>query len=101
MTKIDFSNQSNLAEYSYFPSENDLMGRRHLTEEEKEILIKNYNHSSDPTWNNIYVSNQFDPNLIQHSEFSGTIVIGNLCKATLRFHDLVLETGIYHSMIRS
>ena len=101
MTKIDFTSSSNLAEYSYFPSENDLVGKRHLTEEEKEILKKNYNHSSDSDWNNIYVSNQFDPNLIQHSEFSGTIVIGNLCKATLKYHDLVLETGIYHSMVRS
>ena len=101
MTKIDFTSSSNLAEYSYFPSENDLVGKRHLTEEEKEILKKNYNHSSDSDWNNIYVSSQFDPNLIQHSEFSGTIVIGNLCKATLKYHDLVLETGIYHSMVRS
>ncbi|MEE0999564.1 MAG: hypothetical protein UIH41_07875, partial [Treponemataceae bacterium] len=85
MTKIDFSESGILPEYSYFPSNSDINLKRQLTDEEKEILIKNYNHSSDPTWNNIYVSNQFDPNLIQHSEFSGTIVIGNLCKATLRF----------------
>lgn len=101
MTKIEFANIDSFSEYNYFPSQNDLAGKRQLTENEKNILIKNYNHSSDPDWNNIYVSEQFDANLIKHSEFSGTIVIGNLQKANLKFHDLVLETGIYHSKVRS
>ena len=101
MTKIEFANIDSFSEYNYFPSQNDLAGKRQLTENEKNILIKNYNHSSDSDWNNIYVSEQFDANLIKHSEFSGTIVIGNLQKANLKFHDLVLETGIYHSKVRS
>ena len=101
MTKIEFANIDSFSEYDYFPSQNDLAGKRQLTENEKNILIKNYNHSSDSDWNNIYVSEQFDANLIKHSEFSGTIVIGNLQKANLKFHDLVLETGIYHSKVRS
>ena len=101
MTKIEFANIDSFSEYNYFPSQNDLAGKRQLTENEKKILIKNYNHSSDSDWNNIYVSEQFDANLIKHSEFSGTIVIGNLQKANLKFHDLVLETGIYHSKVRS
>ena len=101
MTKIEFANTNSFADYTYFPSQNDLAGKRQLTENEKNILIKNYNHSSDSDWNNIYVSEQFDANLIKHSEFSGTIVIGNLQKANLKFHDLVLETGIYHSKVRS
>ena len=101
MTKIEFADIDSFSEYNYFPSQNDLAGKRQLTENEKNILIKNYNHSSDSDWNNIYVSEQFDANLIKHSEFSGTIVIGNLQKANLKFHDLVLETGIYHSKVRS
>lgn len=101
MTKIEFADIDSFSEYDYFPSQNDLAGKRQLTENEKNILIKNYNHSSDSDWNNIYVSEQFDANLIKHSEFSGTIVIGNLQKANLKFHDLVLETGIYHSKVRS
>ncbi|MBO5401083.1 MAG: DUF4954 domain-containing protein, partial [Spirochaetaceae bacterium] len=80
MTKIEFADIDSFSEYDYFPSQNDLAGKRQLTENEKNILIKNYNHSSDSDWNNIYVSEQFDANLIKHSEFSGTIVIGNLQK---------------------
>ena len=101
MTKIEFANTNSFADYTYFPSTQDIADKRKLTNDEKEILIKNYNHSSDSDWNNIYVSEQFDANLIKHSEFSGTIVIGNLQKANLKFHDLVLETGIYHSKVRS
>ena len=101
MTRIEFTNVDSFADYTYFPSTQDIAEKRQLTAAEKEILIKNYNHSSDSDWNNIYVSNQFDPNLIKHSEFSGVVVIGNLQKANLKFHDLVLETGIYHSKVRS
>ena len=86
---------------SFFPSESDIQDKRQLTDVEKQQLIGNKNRSSDPNWNNIYVSELFDPNLIAHSEFVGTVVFGNLQAATLKYHDLVLETGVYHSLVKS
>ena len=69
---------------SFFPSESDIQDKRQLTDVEKQQLIGNKNRSSDPNWNNIYVSELFDPNLIAHSEFVGTVVFGNLQAATLK-----------------
>ena len=86
---------------SYFPSEDFFKNKRELTEHEKRILIANNNRNSNPDWKNIFVSDDFDPGLICDCEFSGRIVIGNLKKATLQYHDLVLETGLYHSKIHS
>ena len=40
MTKIEFANIDSFSEYNYFPSQNDLAGKRQLTENEKNILIK-------------------------------------------------------------
>ena len=42
MTKIEFADIDSFSEYNYFPSQNDLAGKRQLTENEKNILIKNY-----------------------------------------------------------
>ncbi len=86
---------------SYFPSEDFFKNKRNLSEHERRILIANNNRNSDPEWKNVYVSDEFDPALISDCEFSGRIVIGNLKKATLQYHDLVLETGLYHSKIHS
>ena len=75
-------------------------GKRHLTAKEIEILEKNLNHNSDPSWNNFYVDNKegaFDPSLIHMSFFSGFIVLGKLKKLNLHFNDLILECGIRRS----
>ena len=75
-------------------------GKRHLTAKEIEILEKNLNHNSDPSWNNFYVDNEegaFDPSLIHMSFFSGFIVLGKLKKLNLHFNDLILECGIRRS----
>ncbi len=75
-------------------------GKRHLTAKEIEILEKNLNHNSDPSWNNFYVDNEegaFDPSLIHMSFFSGFIVLGKLRKLNLHFNDLLLECGIRRS----
>lgn len=101
MTTLELSKKTAQNEQSYFPAKEVLATKRHLTNDEIQTLIDNYNYSSDSTWNNVYVSDEFDASLIQHSEFSGNIVIGKLRKATLKFHDLKLETGIYHSLLKS
>ncbi len=76
-------------------------GKRNPTASEIEILKHNDNRSSDPQWKNVYVSKVFDPSLIHDTEFYGTVVIGALRKATLKYHDLELETGIVNSYVDS
>ena len=78
-----------------------LASHRHLTEEEIVVLKNNGCKSKDSKWQNIYVTEEFDPNLIQNSEFSGTIVLGKMKKGMLRYHDLTLDIGIYNSLIES
>lgn len=75
-------------------------GSRNLDSKEIEILKKNGCISSDNSWKNIFVSEEyFDPELIQNCEFYGTVVIGKLRFGTLRFHDLELSCGLYNSYI--
>ena len=77
-------------------------GKRKLTPAEIYTLIQNRNISSDPDWQNVYVSDkagEFDPALIIQSEFNGLIVLGVLRPATLKYHDLELRTGIYRSVL--
>ena len=74
--------------------------KRHLTSQEISLLIQNRNVASN--WQNIYVSSrngEFNPNQIIQCNFSGFVVIGSLCKATLKYHDLELPTGIYNSSL--
>ena len=84
------------------PPNTVLEGKRHLTENEKEILIKNRNISSDSSWENVFVPEEegaFNASQIVQSEFSGWVVLGKIRAATLKYHDLELDTGIYHSML--
>ena len=76
--------------------------KRHLTEDEISLLKANGNRNADPTWQNIFVpveDNTFDASLIVDCEISGFLVIGRLVPATLQFHDLMLNTGLYHSYL--
>jgi hypothetical protein len=70
---------------------------RHLTHREIEQLVKNGNRSDD--WDDIWVTDQFDPDLILNSEFFGQIRIGHLKSVILQHHDLQIPTGIVHSKI--
>ncbi len=77
-------------------------GKRNLTDEEIAVLVYNRNRNSDPTWKNILVSENpgdFNPELIFESEFRGWTVLGRMKNAKIKFHDLELETGIYHSCL--
>lgn len=80
---------------------NFLDGKRHLSETEIKIL-KTTNKNSDETWQNVWVDkNDFDVNLIRHCEILGFLVIGKLRKISLKYHDLVLDAGLYDSYLEN
>ncbi len=78
--------------------------KRHLNEREIEILKQNHNTNCDETWQNVFVpvqAGEFDPALIRESDIKGFVVFSRLVGATLKFHDLVLETGLYNSYVEN
>ncbi len=101
MPKVRYLNELNIS--GEVPKEL-LDGKRHLTAKEVYVLIQNRNISSDPDWQNVYVSaapGEFNPEQIVQSEFSGWVVLGAVRPAMLRYHDLELKTGIYRSVLRN
>ncbi len=72
---------------------------RHLKSLEREILIRNGNSSDD--WNNILVSEVFDPGLIKNCKFFGLVRIGKLEPFYLEFNNLRMPVGLYNSTIIS
>ncbi|MBN1561142.1 DUF4954 family protein [candidate division KSB1 bacterium] len=70
---------------------------RRLRADEVEILVKNDNSSSN--WDDILVTETFDPNQIQNNEFFGLVRIGCVQNAVLEHHDLKVPIGITNSMI--
>ena len=76
-----------------------LEGKRALTSDEISALEKNRNVCQD--WNCVRVTDgAFDASLVSDCEFSGFVVLGELTRAVLRFHDLELEVGIRRSKLR-
>lgn len=74
-------------------------GWRNLTSEEVEILVKNDNTAEN--WEELLVSDPFDPHLIKRSRFYGLVRIGPLRNAILQHHDLRLPAGINNSLVIS
>jgi len=72
---------------------------RHLTAYEIEMLVRNRNTSDD--WNQILVSNAFNPELVQNCKFFGLVRIGKLEPYYLEFHNLRRPVGLYNSTIIS
>ena len=72
---------------------------RKLSSREKEILIRSDNSSDD--WNQILVSDAFDPVLVKNCKFFGLVRIGKLEPYYLEFHNLRMPVGIYNSTIIS
>ena len=67
--------------------------KRHLTENEIQILKDNHNFNDNSDWQNIYVDTAdgaFDPSLIAFSFFSGIVVLGKMVKTIIRYNDLNL-----------
>lgn len=72
---------------------------RRLTAHEIEALVHNRNTSDD--WNNILVSDAFNPELVKNCKFYGLVRIGKLEPFCLEFSDLKVPVGLYNSIIIS
>src|SRR5689334_11913475 len=72
---------------------------RHLSAFEIESLVRNRNTSDN--WNNILVSDAFNPELVKNCQFHGLVRIGSLESIYLEFHNLRLPVGLYNSTIIS
>lgn len=74
-------------------------GWRNLKAFEIEALVKNDNTAND--WDEVLVTDEFDPNQIKNTSFYGLVRIGRLRKVIIQHHDLQLPAGIYNSLIIS
>jgi hypothetical protein len=72
---------------------------RQLTAYEIEVLVRNRNTSAN--WNDILVSDAFNPELVQNCKFFGLVRIGKLDPWYLEFHNLRRPVGLYNSTIIS
>ena len=72
---------------------------RGLESRELEILIANNNSCSN--WDDLLVSDPFDPGLIRNTAFYGLVRIGAMRNFMLRHHDFCLPAGIRNSTIIS
>lgn len=74
-------------------------GWRHLRSDEIERLVKNSNSASN--WDDIWVTDEFDTNMIRNNHFLGMVRIGRVCNKVLQYHDLRVPIGITGSSIVS
>ncbi|MEP7237769.1 MAG: DUF4954 family protein [Ferruginibacter sp.] len=72
---------------------------RKLSAQDIEALIRNRNTSDD--WDKIFVSKQFNPELVRNCKFHGLVRIGKLEPFYLEFHNLRMAVGLYNSTIIS
>ena len=77
---------------------NDIEYRK-LTALEIKVLVRNRNTSDD--WDKIFVSKNFNPELVKNCKFHGLIRIGKLEPFYLEFHNLRMSVGLYNSTIIS
>jgi len=70
---------------------------RQLRSDEVERLVKNNNEAD--SWDQILVTDNFDPQRIRNTEFFGLVRIGTLRNVTLEHHDLQMPVGITNSRI--
>ncbi|MDR3301441.1 MAG: DUF4954 family protein [Spirochaetaceae bacterium] len=74
------------------------LGRyRHLSDDEIKTLEDNHNMCDN--WNDVLVTNCFEPSLIRGNSFSGLVRIGDVQNGLLKFHDFILHAGITESTI--
>ena len=72
---------------------------RGLTAFEIEVLVRNRNTSDN--WNNILVSDSFNPEQVHNCKFYGLVRIGKLEPYYLEFKNLRRPVGLYNSTIIS
>lgn len=70
---------------------------RQLNAHEIEVLVRNRNTSDN--WNNLLVSEEFNPELVKNCKFFGLVRIGKLESFFLEFNDLRMPVGLYNSII--
>ena len=70
---------------------------RHLRADELEQLVKNGNTADD--WDELLVTDAFDPGQVKNSSFFGLVRIGRMQNSVLEHHDLQLPTGIWNSTV--
>ena len=66
--------------------------KRHLRSDEIERLVKNSNSATN--WDDIWVTDEFDTNMIRNNHFFGMVRIGRVCNKVLQYHDLRVPIGI-------
>jgi len=74
-------------------------GWRHLRSDEVERLVKNDNTAEN--WDDILVTDPFDPRQIKNSRFYGLVRLGAVRNVILQHHDLKLPAGITNSLVIS
>ena len=74
-------------------------GWRHLHSDEIERLVKNSNSATN--WDDIWVTDEFDTNMIRNNHFFGMVRIGRVTRKVLQYHDLRVPIGITDSSIMS
>jgi hypothetical protein len=72
---------------------------RHLHPDEIKALVQNNNRAGN--WDTVFVSNDFNPDLIRGAEFFGLVRIGALRDVILEHLDLQMPAGITNSRIIS
>ncbi|MEO7310807.1 MAG: DUF4954 family protein [Chitinophagaceae bacterium] len=72
---------------------------RQLSAYEIEVLVRNRNTSDN--WNNLLVSDAFNPELVKNCKFYGLVRIGKLEPYFLEFSRLRTPVGLYNSTIIS
>ena len=74
-------------------------GWRHLHTDEIERLVKNANSATN--WDDIWVTDEFDTNMVHNNHFFGKVRIGRINRKVLQYHDLRVPVGISNSSIIS
>ena len=72
---------------------------RHLRSDEIERLVKNSNSATN--WDDIWVTDEFDTNMVRNNRFFGMVRIGRVTRKVLQYHDLRVPIGITDSSIMS
>lgn len=72
---------------------------RHLRSDELETLVKNGNTCDN--WDDVRVTEEFDPARVKSCELSGLVRIGRISDSLLEHHDMRMPVGISNSRIIS
>ncbi len=72
---------------------------KNLTKKQIDELEENGNTSAN--WNDVLVSDEFNPLAIKNSSFYGLVRLGNIGNGFLQYHDFTISEGITESCIIS